>query len=91
MAKEAPPVASNNKKRKLSNMSFPQILWKMVTETAKTSPDIISWIENGEAFVVHEPSSRKLGSILQKYFQREYMILSVVMWCFVGIIVSDTH
>lgn len=57
--------------------SFPHKLFQMVTETAQVAPDVIRWIEKGEAFVVHnDPKSRKLERVLQAHFHRTSLLLS---------------
>jgi len=78
---QEPTEAANVKRTKTKHIgmaakhgkqqTFPQLVHVMVTETANVAPDVISWIANGEAFVVHDPMSAKLGEALQKYFNRE--------------------
>lgn len=53
---------------------FPQNVHAMVTETANVATHLISWIQNGEAFVVHNPKSPELGEVLQKFFDRKSTI-----------------
>lgn len=35
--------------------TFPELVHAMVTETVATQPDLIEWVYDGEAFVVHDP------------------------------------
>ena len=37
--------------------TFPHIIHDMVSYTARTKPHIIDWIENGEAFLIHDTVS----------------------------------
>lgn len=53
---ESPPLCST------SDMSFPEIIHMMVTETAVSHPKLIKWIADGEAFVVLDD---KVGVLLQ--------------------------
>ncbi len=46
----------NNKITK-KEKSFPEIIYDMVSETAEKNPEILTWIENGEAFIVHDTVS----------------------------------
>lgn len=63
----------------LNATAFPQNLHAMVTETAATQPELISWIEDGEAFKLHQPKSAKLGAVLEKHFSRKYGVLFVLV------------
>jgi hypothetical protein len=56
---------------------FPQALHAMITELASVAPNVVSWIEGGEAFVIHDPKHVKLGEFLDKYFNRKYDILDM--------------
>ena len=49
--------------------TFPELVHAMVTETVATQPDLIEWIYDGEAFVVHDPV-------------REYYVLETELTCF---------
>lgn len=48
--------------------TFPELVHAMVTETVETHPDLIEWIHDGEAFVVHDPV-------------REYFVLENELIC----------
>lgn len=48
--------------------TFSQQVFQMVTETAKSHPEIISWVGNTGAFHIHQTSGTALSKILQKYF-----------------------
>lgn len=46
--------------------TFPELVHAMVTETAATQPDLIEWVQDGQAFAVHNPVS--------EYFDFVYFI-----------------
>ena len=54
--------------------SFPQNLHALITEAASVAPAVVSWFEGGEAFIVHDPESAKLGELLQKHFNRKFRL-----------------
>ena len=43
----------------MSQPTFPEVVHKMVTETAATQPHVIDWVHYGTAFVVHDPVRNK--------------------------------
>ena len=53
---------------------FPRNLHAMITEIASVAPAVVSWIEGGEAFIIHDPESAKLGEVLQKHFNRKFRL-----------------
>ena len=67
-----PPIQKASKHSSHNSPTFPETLHAMVTETAATQPNVISWIANGEAFKVLDPKSGKLGKVLFKHFNRKY-------------------
>jgi hypothetical protein len=63
------PTKPNKAVRKSrKKCSFPQNLHALITEAASVAPAVVSWFERGEAFIVHDPESAKLGELLQKHF-----------------------
>lgn len=50
---------------------FPELVHKMVTEVAHSHPDILNWIENGEAFIIHNKVSL-LSCQLSSELSQEY-------------------
>lgn len=58
-------TSSNKPKRKRcssSTLTFPQSVHLMVTETAISSPKVIEWVHEGEAFIVHH----KVGGLVRR-------------------------
>lgn len=56
--------------------AFPKQAHLMVHETSLTQPDVIEWIANGQAFMIHNPKSHKVADVIQKYFNhRKYSSL----------------
>jgi hypothetical protein len=51
--------------------SFGELVHRIVTETEKTHPHLIRFIEDGSAFCV-SGASEDLGVIMMKYFPRKY-------------------
>ena len=51
-----------------TGLTFPQLVHRMVTETAESNPEIIEWIEDGEAFRINDTvinvDFAKHGSVL---------------------------
>ena len=43
--------------------SFPEIVYNMVTETALKNPEILTWIENGEAFIIRDTVSMNSNKV----------------------------
>lgn len=48
---------------------FPQNLHAMITEIANVEPAVVSWIQGGEAFMIHDEMSAKLGEAMKKHFR----------------------
>jgi len=55
-------------KRDHYGVPFPQTIYKMVTATVKSDPDVIEWVCDGEAFKIHQ-RHKNIGTILKKYFR----------------------
>lgn len=53
---------------------FPRNLHALITEIASVAPGVASWIEGGEAFMIHDPDSSKLAELLQKHFKRKFRV-----------------
>lgn len=51
---------------------FPQNLHAMITEIANVEPAVVSWIQGGEAFMIHDEMSAKLGEAMKKHFRRKF-------------------
>ena len=69
------PTKPNKAVRKSrKKCSFPQNLHALITEAASVAPAVVSWFERGEAFIVHDPESAKLGELLQKHFNRKFRL-----------------
>ena len=49
--------SSHNYDKVKRSATFPHIIHDMVTHTARTKPHIIDWIEDGEAFLIHDTVS----------------------------------
>lgn len=43
--------------------TFPELVHAMVTETAATQPDLIEWVQDGQAFIVHNPVSEYFSCV----------------------------
>lgn len=41
--------------KKKQDIAFPELVHAIVTEMSASSPDVMQWVNNGEAFMVHEP------------------------------------
>eukprot|EP00978_Attheya_sp_CCMP212_P001853 scaffold3824_cov48-Attheya_sp.AAC.2 len=67
--KRTPPKKATTVKPLLINKQspFPEIVHVLVTECASTDETIVSWVQNGEAFIFHH-TGPKLGRLLRKYF-----------------------
>jgi hypothetical protein len=50
--------------------TFPELVHAMVTETAATQPDLIEWVQDGQAFAVHNP--------VREYFDSVYFSFSSI-------------
>lgn len=50
---EPPSVLSSTSHK----LTFPETIYKMVAETNESDPDVISWVLDGEAFIVREKVS----------------------------------
>jgi hypothetical protein len=50
--------SKNKPPEDFTNASFPEQIYKMVTETAATQPELIDWVHDGEAFTIFEPVSK---------------------------------
>jgi hypothetical protein len=63
--------AKKLKRAEHAETSFGELVHRIVTETEKTHPHLIRFIEDGSAFMVSGPRE-ELGVIMTKYFPRKY-------------------
>jgi hypothetical protein len=66
----------------LTKSSFPKDVHAMITEIACLAPNVMSWIEGGEAFIIHDPNSSKLAEVLQKHFHCKFDCYNLLVYPF---------
>lgn len=86
------PTKPNKAVRKSrKKCSFPQNLHALITEAASVAPAVVSWFERGEAFIVHDPESAKLGELLQKHFNRKFRLWNVLQFVLLSNILTHVY
>jgi hypothetical protein len=63
----------------------------LITEAASVAPAVVSWFERGEAFIVHDPESAKLGELLQKHFNRKFRLWNVLQFVLLSNILTHVY